>query len=153
MTEIQMWQEYTMLNPNATQYEAWAFGGTTDDMPNILAELVLNGTKTATASLHYFYQLENEPLPKVGSYNIILNTNNEAVCITKTTNVYTTPFLDVSVDHAFKEGEGDRSLTYWREVHREFFAKDLSSMGITFSDSMLVVCEEFEVVYPTPINI
>ncbi len=148
MTATQMWKQYISLNPNGTHYDAWAFGGITEDMPNILADLVLHGKKTATASLYYLYELENEPLPKTDSFNIILNKDNEAICIIKTTKVYTTPFIEVSSEHAFKEGEGDLSLEYWRLVHKEFFTNNLSDINQSFSDDMLVVCEEFEVVYP-----
>ncbi|MFI3238222.1 MAG: ASCH domain-containing protein [Lachnospiraceae bacterium] len=137
-----------MINPLADQYEAWSFGGTTPDMPNILADLVRTGQKTATASAYAFYQFEDSPLPRVGDYNIILDSDEEAVCITKTTKVYTTPFCDVSDTHAFKEGEGDKSLAFWRDSHEHFFARELQEIGLTFTPDMIVVCEEFEVVYP-----
>ena len=32
--------------------------------------------------------------------------------------------IEVSEEHAYKEGEGDRSLAYWRAVHEEFFTKE-----------------------------
>ena len=57
------------------------------------------------------------------------------------------PFRDVSADHAYKEGEGDRSLTYWRQVHEELFTKWLADIGLTFSPESKVVLEEFHVVY------
>lgn len=148
MTEKQIWDEYIEINPNADKYEAWSFGGTTADMPNILAGLVLKGKKTAAAGAYPRYQYENEPLPLVGGYNIILNKENEAICITKTTKVSTVPFCDVSAEHAYKEGEGNRSLEFWRDCHAEFFTQELQEMGELFSEDMLVVCEEFEVVYP-----
>lgn len=148
MTEKQMWNECLKINPKADKYEAWSFGGTTEDMPNILADLVLKREKTATAGAYPYYQYENESLPLVDGYNIILNTVNEAICVTKTTKVYTVPFFDVSAEHAYKEGEGDRSLEFWRDCHAEFFTKELSKIGEIFSKDMIVVCEEFEVVYP-----
>ncbi len=148
MTENEMWLEYSALNPDAKAYNAWAFGGNTPDMPDMLASLVINGIKTATASAYPFYPAEKSPLPKVGEYNIILNTHNEAVCITRTTRVYVTPFSKVPAEHAYKEGEGDRSLRFWRECHSEIFAIELKEINQEFSEDMLVVCEEFEVVYP-----
>lgn len=66
MTEEQMWSEYTKLKPNAVKYGAWAFGGNTPDMPNILAQLVLNGKKTATASAFPCYLAEEARLPQTG---------------------------------------------------------------------------------------
>lgn len=61
--------------------------------------------------------------------------------------MYITPFNKVSENHAYKEGEGDRSLRYWQKVHEEFFKKELSETGLEFETNMNVVCEEFEVVY------
>ena len=37
------------------------------------------------------------------------------------------PFDEVSKEHAYKEGEGDRSLAYWRDVHEDFFAEEFIS--------------------------
>lgn len=39
---------------------------------DLLAHLVEIGEKTATASAYSMYELENEPLPAVGAYSVIL---------------------------------------------------------------------------------
>ena len=93
------------------------------------------------------YLINDEPLPKAGDYSIILNTSEEAVCIIKTIKVYVTEFKKVSEEHAFKEGEGDRSLGYWRMVHESFLTNELASLNKFFDENTKVVCEEFEVVY------
>ena len=93
------------------------------------------------------YQINNEPLPKAGDYSIILDSHDEAVCIIKTRKVYVTEFRSVSEEHAFKEGEGDRSLEYWRIVHINFLTNELAAVHKTFDENTKVVCEEFEVVY------
>ena len=46
-----------------------------------------------------------------------------------------------------KEGEGDRTLTYWREVHELFLRNELASVRREFDENTKVVCEEFEIVY------
>ena len=58
-----------------------------------------------------------------------------------------TDYNQVSYDHAFKEGEGDRSLEYWRMVHESFLNDELASVNRTFDENTKVVCEEFAVVY------
>lgn len=58
------------------------------------------------------------------------------------------PFNEVSADHAFKEGEGDKSLTYWQQVHQELFTEWLAEVGLEFSQESGVVLEEFHKVYP-----
>ena len=139
-----MWERYCeKVHLKDEVYEAWAFGAE----PDQLAELVLQGVKTATSSLYVLYDLEKEPLPKTGEYSVILDARGDAKCVVKTTSVYIVPFNKVSSVHAYKEGEGDRSLAYWQNAHREFFANCLEEIGSSFSETMDVVCEEFEVVY------
>lgn len=144
MNEKELWKEYAeKAGISHENYQAWSFGVEAD----LLADLVKRGEKTATASAYLLYKMEDEPLPQVGAYNIILNSKNEAVCITKTTKVYVTPFNQVTEEHAFKEGEGDRSLSFWRETHKAFFSRCLAEIGQEFCETMDVVCEEFAVVY------
>ena len=139
-----MWNAFRAVNKiDETAYDAWEFG----DSPDELADLVLRGVKTGTSSAYPLYELENEPLPKVGEYSVILNSKDEAVCIIKTTKVYVAPFKEANEEHAYKEGEGDRSLSYWRQVHEAFFAKEMAEAGFAFDENMLVVFEEFEVVF------
>ena len=147
MNEKEMWNLY--INNSSVEnksYDAWSFGGG-PSMANELATLVLNGVKIATASAYQLYELENSPLPPIGGLNIILDSDNNAICITETTKVYTCPFLEVSEEHAFKEGEGDKSLSYWRKVHRDFFSREFRAYGLNFDERMLVVCEEFKVIF------
>ena len=139
MTAEELWKRSGLSG----SYEAWAFGEAADK----LADLVVQGIKTATCSAYDLYQINNEPLPKEGDYSVILNSSGEAVCVVKTLKIYVTEFKNVSAEHAYKEGEGDRSLEYWREVHVNFLTNELATINKTFDENTKVVCEEFEVVY------
>ena len=141
MKAQELWNKYT--SDKSLTYEAWAFGDDSDG----LAQLVVDGIKTATSSAYIFYELENEEIPKVGEYSVILNSKDEAVCIIQTTQVYIVPFHEVSEKHAYKEGERNRTLQDWREIHESFFKNEFKQVNIEFSEDMLVVCEEFQVVY------
>ena len=145
MTPEQLWTEYKTLNPAiGDKIDAWAFGVFADQ----LADLVLRGEKTATASAYELYKIENEPLPQAGTFDVILDSQGRAVCIVEITKVSVLPFNQVSADHAFKEGEGDKSLAYWQQVHQELFTKWLAEVGLEFSQESGVVLEEFHKVYP-----
>lgn len=142
-----LWKKFcqeTDTDANAP-HEAWAFGGA----PDKLAALVLEGTKTATASGYdlYFPEGAAEPLPKVGDYSIILDSSGEALCVIRTTKTTVLPFDEVGSDHAYKEGEGDRSLACWRKVHEEFFEADFKSCGVKFTPKSRILCEEFTLIY------
>ena len=139
MTAEELWKRSGISGT----YEAWAFGEAADK----LAELVIRGIKTATCSAYDLYGIEGEPVPEAGEYSVILDSKDEAVCIIRTTKVTVIPFNRVSEEHAFKEGEGDRSLEYWREVHESFLSRELASVRLEFNEETKVVCEEFEVVF------
>ena len=144
MTPQECWNQYKEINPLAgPEPEAWAFGAA----PDLLAELVAKGVKTATASAYDEYVHFEEELPRVGDLDVVLDGQGQAVGIIETTKVTVLPFREVSADHAYKEGEGDRSLAYWRQVHEELFTKWLADIGLTFSPESKVVLEEFHVVY------
>lgn len=145
MTPTQMWQEYKKINPIiGDDFEAWAFCVE----PDQLADLALKGEKTATASAYDLYQIDGEPIPQAGTFDVILDSQGQAVCIIKVTKVTVVPFNQVSAEHAFKEGEGDKSLAYWRQVHEEFFTEWIAEAGLSFSEETGVVLEEFCKVYP-----
>ena len=144
MTAEEMWGQFTTENSISGTYEAWSYG----DDPDELARLTLDGIKTATAGLKYWYEREHLQLPKAGDYSVVLDSCDRAVCVIQTKNVYTVPFSKVSTSHAWKEGESDRSLQYWRDVHACFFRGELAEIGVAFHEEMVVVCEEFIRVYP-----
>ena len=147
MTAEELWSAFCKkqgMDVN-TKYEAWAFGGAPDN----LAALVMLGVKTATASAYDLYAIDpdDEPMPQVGDFSVILNGKDEAVCVIQTTKLTVVPFKDVDATQAYKEGEGDRSLTYWRKVHDDFFRKEYSEYNVEFNEDSNVLCEEFECLY------
>lgn len=142
MDAKKLWDEFkNKFNIDNDNYSIWVFG----DNPDLLLSLVKSGKKTATASLYKLYN--SNKLPCEGEYNIILNSKGKAECITKTTKVYLTKFCDVTEAHAYKEGEGDKSLSYWKSVHERFFNECLASYNKKITSDDLIVCEEFELVY------
>ena len=146
------WQTYLNSLPAdaakpATMPEAWHFCND-EQSANHLAELTLNGTKRATAGALWSYEAEDEPVPRPGDLSIIINWQKEPVCIIETTHIEIVPFNEVSAEFARVEGEGDKSLAYWKKVHWEFFNEEMGSIGRTAVETMPVVCERFRVIFP-----
>lgn len=145
------WQSYLdTLPPNSPvreeSYEAEMFGDT-PRLADELGALILDGTKTATCSALWEYEAEGEPLPKAGEKAVILAGNGDPICVVETTEVEIRPYKEVDADFAFLEGEGDRSLEYWREAHWSFFSRTLAGIGKQPTMDMPLVCERFRVVY------
>ena len=124
--------------------EGW---GDSPRMADDLGALIVNGTKTATCSALWEYEAEGSPLPEPGSKTIVLDGNGDPLCIVETTDVEVGPYDEVDARFAYEEGEGDRSLKYWREAHWRFFSRTLPSIGKKPAADMPLVCERFRVVY------
>jgi uncharacterized protein YhfF len=134
------WESQDQEKPKSVT--AWQFGAD----PDHLAQLVIDGVKTATCSGFIFYEIENERLPSTQDYSIILNSNDEPLAIIKTVDVKILPMNEVTEDFAIAEGEGDRTYQYWKEAHTKFFTESLNSLGLEFSEDMMLVCERFKLV-------
>lgn len=118
---------------------AWSFGDT-PEMADELAERVVSGIKTATCCSLSSFNREDES-PTIGGYSIILNSRREPVCVIRVILLRVVRYCDVDQDFARKEGEGDLSLPYWIQGHRDFFQREGS-----FDEAMELVAEEFELV-------
>ena len=124
-------------------HEAWAFA----EAPDKLLDLVRRGIKSATCSVYDLYAVQGMRIPEAGDYSVLLDSKDNACYIIRTVNVTIEEFCKVSGEHAWKEGEGDRSLDYWRQVHREFMTSELSGINEEFDEQKKLICEEFELVY------
>lgn len=144
------WQRFLKVNPrnqSALTYEdAWSFGDT-PQMADELAALVLAGKKTATTSAAALYEIEQEALPQSGTYSVLLDGSDVPRAVLYLESVSIVPFDEVTAAFAFLEGEGDRTLAYWRRVHEGFFRRAYASAGLSFHAQMLCVCEMFSVEY------
>jgi uncharacterized protein YhfF len=147
----QYWQAYLATLPDDApahhaDYDAEGFG----DNPALadeLAALVLEGKKTATCSALWEWEAEGNPIPQPGAFWIVLDGRGAPLCITETIEVTLRRYDAVDADFAHAEGEGDRSLNYWRDAHYRFFSRTLPAIGKEFAADMPLVCERFRVVY------
>ncbi len=128
-------------------YSVWGFGDS-PEMADSLGALVAAGTKTATCSLLWEYEFDGEDVPEVGELSVITAGNGAPLCIIETVEVGIKPFDQVDEAFAYDEGEGDRSLAFWRRVHWNFFGRSCARIGRELSHDMPVICERFRLVYP-----
>ncbi|QJY41283.1 ASCH domain-containing protein [Vibrio cholerae] len=83
----------------------------------------------------------------VGHLQVVTNWNGKPICIIEITSVSKCQYKKVSEDFAATEGEGDKSLAWWQEAHRNIFSRECHEIGIEFREDMLLVLEHFKVVY------
>ncbi|KZK81262.1 ASCH domain protein [Pseudovibrio sp. Ad13] len=119
---------------------SYAFGDS-PDLADSLLELVLNGTKTATCGDLLSYEKEGDPLPQPGDQFVILDGKGQAACVIEMVTVDVRQFDEIDEIWAVLEGEGDLSLEFWQDAHREYFERN----GV-FAQDMKLVCEYFQLV-------
>ncbi len=130
-----------------TPYQVWHFGNTRE-MARELADLVLSGRKTATASSSSMNELRPEGAPRRDGYSVVTDFGGDPICVIKTLEIRQIRFNDVDAVFAAREGEGDLSLEYWRRVHRDYFMKEAREHGFSFDDTSLICCERFTLLFP-----
>ena len=117
------------------QLETFSFG----DSPQLAAELstlVLTGVKTATC-----WPVSEGRQTHVGKRMVMLDGAGTPAAVIETVELTKKRFEDVDAAFAFDEGEGDRSLAWWRAAHQRYFTR----RG-TFAPGMDLWCERFRIV-------
>jgi uncharacterized protein YhfF len=114
---------------------SFAFGDGRE-LADELLDLVLRGVKTATCST------EDEPNTSTpGERWIVLDGRGTPRCVIESTEVTYRRYSEVDAAFAHDEGEGNRSLGYWRDAHRRYFGRQGK-----FSEDMMLMCERFRLV-------
>jgi uncharacterized protein YhfF len=147
------WQAYldevSMHDRSSTYFEAFQFGAGRE-MANQLAQLVLDGVKTATSDLIWHLEFQGKPLWRVGDEHIVLDGSWAPVCVIRTTALARRRFIDIDADFARAYGEGDLSLEWWREHVYAWYARQCREMDREATPEMPLLCERFQVIYVAP---
>jgi len=130
---------------NTTYFEAFHFC-LTEELANELLELVLIGKKRATASSYEAYRLEGCEPPKIGDLSIVTDWNGTPRCVIETTATMILPFNEMTFDICQREGE-DECLETWKDGHARFFSEEGNEVGYKFTEDMMVLFEDFQVIY------
>lgn len=117
-------------------YETFSFGDS-PELANELVELVLAGAKRATCWAESQGLLSAE----VGKLMVALDGYDVPRAVLRTLELNKRRFDEVDEAFAFDEGEGDRSLRFWRDAHKRYFTR----LG-RYAPDMMLWCERFEVV-------
>jgi uncharacterized protein YhfF len=117
-----------------------------------LVRAILDGEKTATASLLLEYELDpSEALPTVGERSAVVDSDGSPVAVIETIEVRIVRFSEIDGAFARDEGEGFETVEDWRRAHVRFWegAEMRAALGRTdfrVEDDTPVVAERFRLV-------
>ncbi|MDR5699196.1 ASCH domain-containing protein [Agromyces aerolatus] len=147
---LRLWNEYRAARPDrAVDPEPPSIErfGDHAELTDELLGLVLDGTKTATASLVAEFALEGQPLPRIGSHWIACDSAGQPRVVLRSTELRIGPFTSVDERFAYDEGEDDRTLASWREGHRRYWTRVGDALGFEWTERHDIVFERFEVAW------
>ncbi len=130
--------------PPTRELDVFYFG----DGPELaakLAHLIVKGVKRGTTGWVDAEEREGSTVPYVGMVSIVTDGFGYPQCAIQTERVEYLRFADIGAEHAWAEGEGDRTLESWREGHRAYFHREAAQLGLTFTEDVQVFFEHFRV--------
>ena len=144
----QFWNEFTSLpgNGGKEMKDFYHFCDNEHDA-NECFELAVEGIKKATSTSLWWFEKNKEPLPNTGDFFVITDWDGTKMAVIQIIKVNLSPFNLISKKYALIEGEGDKSLDYWKTTHKAYYTREMKPFGDTFIEDMMIVCEEFRVVY------
>ena len=122
------------------QLESFAFGDNPELADELLA-LVLEGKKRATC----WAVAEGMKGAELGKCMVALDGSGRPRAVLRTRELTQCRFGEVDASFAFDEGEGDRSLAFWRAAHQRYFTRLK-----LYAPDMMLWCERFELVMTIP---
>ena len=115
-----------------------------------LVAAVLRGEKTATSSLLVEWQVDDEPLPKVGERQKVLDSAGAPAGVIEIVSVEVIRLADADLTLALEEGEGFSDVDEWRAAHERFWNEEviprLPPGASPLADDTEVVVERFRLV-------
>jgi len=105
-----------------------------------LVNLVLHGSKRATAGLLSEYESEGEPVEHVGELLAMVDNSGIHVGTLQVTRAEVLRFADVPDEFALAEAEGDLNAADFRASHQAYW----SAHGETIEDDTRVVTVYFD---------
>ncbi len=118
------------------ELESFSFGDS-PELADELLELVLAAKKTATC----WAASEGDKGVAIGKRWVVKDGQGRPSAILETVELSRRRFGDMDAAFAHDEGEGDRSLEYWRRAHTAYFTRRGE-----FSPDMELYCERFRLV-------
>jgi|SRR5690348_4041683 len=122
--------------------ESFAFGDSPELADELLA-LVLEGKKRATC----WAVAEGMKGAEIGKLMVVRDGGGRPRAVVQTFELTQRRFDEVDEQFAFDEGEGDRSLAYWRAAHQRYFTRLK-----LFRPEMMLWCERFRLVMTIPLE-
>jgi len=146
---VELWEAFMEQNPDYKdkQLDEWFNFCDNEKDAKECAQLTLDGIKQATSTSLWWFEKFHADLPEVGNIYVVTDWYKIAKAIVEVVKVDQVPFNEITEEYAAIEGEGDKSLEYWKKVHWEYYSREMEEFGEKPTEDMIIVCEQFRTIF------
>ena len=146
---VELWEAFIEINPNSRDKELSEWFNFCDNEKDAkeCAQLTRDGIKQATSTSLWWFEKNNTDLPEVGNIYVVTDWYKIAKAIVEVVKVEQTPFNQITDEYAAIEGEGGKSLEYWKKVHWDYYSLEMEEFGEKPTEDMMIVCEQFKTIF------
>lgn len=122
MTYEELWEKFIEANPSYKDKDYSAYNYEDDEIQKILS-----GEKNNEYSLYDSYVCDGEPLPIIGDVAVIMDLEDNAICVIEDTNIALKPINTIP--------------------NNKWLYDEAKELGLNITDESVVVLEKFKVVF------
>ncbi|MFL2770718.1 MAG: ASCH domain-containing protein [Rhodospirillaceae bacterium] len=148
MTEA-FWEDVKRSVPDAgNNYRARRASGN-PDFAEIIMNLIITEKKRGLFGLQLLQERQPELAPTLGGVLVLVDFAGIPQGAVKTTKITPVPYKDINEGHLAVEGPDARKLRTWQDIHWPYWTQMLAPYGLTPNTDMIVIIEQFKLIYPT----
>jgi uncharacterized protein YhfF len=122
--------------------------GIDEETTGLIINFIKAGEKVGTFSLPWIMTAENLPMSYKGLPIILLSYDGNPELVVQLTKVFETSFGNIDAEVTSIDGPPVRDPDVWIPLHRNYWNGILKDYGISCTDDMPVLVEEFKLVFP-----
>ncbi|MCB2106180.1 MAG: ASCH domain-containing protein [Rhodobacteraceae bacterium] len=122
--------------------------GTSQDIAERLAALIVSGEKTGTFTLPWLHSRHPDWIPRAGQLVVYTDHNDVPQALIRQRAPIFMRYDQIGAAETACEGPGARDPNVWREIHWPYWTAQLKGYDLAPSPDMPVCVELFTLLYP-----
>lgn len=141
------WAEVKQAVPDAPQDYRVRQASGNPKFAKIIMDLIQTEQKRGLFGLKELQERDPDQAPTLGGGMVLVDIDENPCCAVKTVKITPVPYKDVNDEHLAVEGPAARDLKVWQKIHWPYWTEMLGHHGLSPSEDMIVVVEEFKLIY------
>ena len=141
------WEKVKEANPDTgNDYRVRRASGNSK-FAAIIMDLILTEKKRGLFGLKELQERQPEQVPVIGGVMVLVDFDGTPRGAVQTVKITPVPYKNINEEHLAVEGPDARQLNVWQKIHWPYWTQMLEPYGLEPSEDMIVVVEQFKLIY------